>query len=435
MTNLERWRLYMREVGSPNSFIDFGYYYIITACLQRRVWFGPDHKQLFPNMYYVLCGKAGLGKGQVIGPVNEFISFFKLTGDVTQKKVSAESAVEVANFFMSVDNKAKKGEEINRIAIAPDALTYERLVQLLGQSISAHPYPDPEVSGKWKTYLHSSLCFTLEELSSLFPKNTDKVANFFLNCYDCKPYNYETKSGTRDRIMKPCLSMLAGTTPAFLQDTFSDKLLNDGFASRTIFIFEYANRFNNMFFTDLDFNQRLAKQELLLHIDAITKLYGRTTISQKMTTFLADWWKQHTHMPRPNASLKLDSYYARKQVHVLKLAMSIHFGESTSMQIADWAIERAMALLEDIEKRMHYALTFGETNPLARASKKVLAYLRQQERWVGNPELLVELWDDVRGEELSEVINFLSGTEQIETKIEKSVAFYKIKEKAPSQTS
>ena len=36
MTNLERWRQWTRHLFSPDSFVNFGWYYVVAAALQRR---------------------------------------------------------------------------------------------------------------------------------------------------------------------------------------------------------------------------------------------------------------------------------------------------------------------------------------------------------------------------------------------------------------
>ena len=78
MTNWDRWQLRLREVTSPQSFIDFGFVYLVSSYLQRRVWTNADHQKLFPNVYIILVGDPGIGKGLVIKPVTEFLKGHKL---------------------------------------------------------------------------------------------------------------------------------------------------------------------------------------------------------------------------------------------------------------------------------------------------------------------------------------------------------------------
>src|ERR1700678_3984880 len=77
MTNFEKWRAYTSDLSSPDSYIDWSWRFVISSSLQRRVWFGSDHMPLFPNMYVILVGEAGIGKGIVIGPATELLKHHK----------------------------------------------------------------------------------------------------------------------------------------------------------------------------------------------------------------------------------------------------------------------------------------------------------------------------------------------------------------------
>ena len=78
MTNLEKWMKYMDGFSSPDCFIQFGFYYMINACLQRRVWCGPEHAPCYPNMYVILTGEPAVGKGLVIKQVASVIKHHKM---------------------------------------------------------------------------------------------------------------------------------------------------------------------------------------------------------------------------------------------------------------------------------------------------------------------------------------------------------------------
>src|SRR5437667_9649237 len=78
MTNYERWKSYMSGFSSPDNYIDWGWYYLIAASLQRRVWCGPLHSPLYSNNYTILVGEPGIGKGLVIKQVSEFLRFHKI---------------------------------------------------------------------------------------------------------------------------------------------------------------------------------------------------------------------------------------------------------------------------------------------------------------------------------------------------------------------
>jgi hypothetical protein len=456
ISNYERWMRYMKDITSPESFIRFGYYYMIAAALQRRVWTGPEHQPLFPNMYVILVGDPGVGKGLVIKQVAEFLRFHKLrsgldsigTADLSTPEKAAEFARAELEFTQA--NKNKK-DDLQLIPVAADASTYEALVRASALAIRYINYK------KWNptlekydqgTYGHSSLCFCLEEISSLFRKKTEDLVNYLLHAFDCGDYEYDTKTQGRDRVKKCCLSFFGGTTPAFMQTTFSDKLLNEGFSSRTIFVFEYANRFNKLFFPELSAEQKEDKQKLLEHIKRLSTIYGKVEMTPEAIEFMETWWQQQHTIERPNRSMKMDAYYARKNIHALKMAMAIHFSEDAEVNelnapknpITVEECKSALKLLEEVEMKMHYALGFDNQNPLAAPAKKIKEYIKKF-----GPQTRVDLMFEfnglVRESELNEILMFLQNTSQLfcltstDTVLQKPVNIYSLKKSVEQKDS
>lgn len=435
MTNFEKWKAYMSWCISPESYIDWGYYYLIAAALQRRVWFGAKHIPLYPNMYVFLVGDAGLGKGLVINPVNEILAYHKLpdpnaaasngkanTTDLEKQieKEVAESNLKRAesamNEFNSYDtNKKPSRASLERpplIPVAPDATTYESLVTAMAKSTRYIKYKyfddsiQKDVAG---IYVHASLCFCLEEISSLFRKYTNDVVNFLVKVYDCHDYKKETKHSGKDLVINPCLNFFGGTTPDFMREIFSDELFNQGVSSRSFFIFAAKNRGREFLPPELTAEQLQYKKDIITHVEKLSRLYGPVTASPETMSFLREWWiKEETE--RSNKSIRLNCYYARKNIHLVKLAMALHFSESTEMEIAKETFERAIEILFKEEKNMHFALGLDENSPLTKIARKIEKYIIANPTGITKKELLAEFWDYLPDTQQEEgLVNILEG--------------------------
>jgi hypothetical protein len=438
MKNIDKWRLYTKTLPSPNSFIDWGFYAMVAAALQRRVWVGPPNRPLHPNMYTIFCGKPGVGKSLVIKDVYSMLSFFKKqepirsAGTVRRDQEETDKQQRTAKEYNGFNVDANKASAIKRdkllIPIAADTTTVEALVNSLANSYDAFMYKTPD--GIWKPYTHCSLAFCLEELSTLINEKDDRIPKLLLKTYDCGDYTKETKNNGSDYVKKCCLNFIAGTTPSFMQEILGDKILNDGFSSRAFFIFEYTNRFSCWKFAEPDTDQKVAEQELKLHILELTKLYGQCTYTPEAEAIIDEWCSNFPIVPRPNSSLKLESYYSRKGIHIQKLATACHFAENTSdYLITGPEVMQAISMLDKAEKNMHYALSYGERNPLATGARKVLAYMGTAQKDVTFTELLIEFYEDFREEELKEVMQFLYGTGKVKfEKMGDSTLYSKIKE-------
>ncbi len=256
MSNMDRWKYYCSTIISPDSYIEWGMFYTIAAALQRRVWRGQlDGRPLFPNPYIIFTADPGVGKGLVITEVNKLLRYFKL-----EKEKDQVGETKTINF-----NEDKKSgmEKPLLFQVGADATTYEALVKEISRSVRAYFYKEND---KQKAYIHSSLAFCLEEISSLFRKHTEDLVRFLLVTYDCGDYRYDTISRGRDFIKNCCLSLIGGTTPKFLKRVFSDELLNEGFASRCIFVFELSNRFDRLKPPDFSKEQMEEYNIILAHI-------------------------------------------------------------------------------------------------------------------------------------------------------------------------
>lgn len=386
MTNFERWRLYTDDLTSPDSYINFGFYYIIAAALQRRVWIGPEHSPLFPNIYIILVGDPGVGKGLVIKQIYRVLTHHKMPDplqDLREANVSPTDRQLIVESAKDDYENAKKQSVSERPLLFPmaaDASTYEALVRALAESgrrKNVLVYDEALQKQVYtKPYKHCSLAFCLEEISSLFRKKAEDVVNVLIKAYDCGDYTYDTKTpGLKDRVKNCCLNFFGGTTPGFMQSTFDDKLLTEGFSSRTFFVYAGCNRKTAMRFNDLTDEQKEAYNQIIAHVKRLSNLYGRVEVTDEAWEFLENWWKE-AQTKRPNISPKLNPYYARKNIHVLKMAMAMHFSDSIEMKMGVESFKKAIEFLAPEERKMHIALGFDKGNPLSSVSKKIIAHLQ-----------------------------------------------------------
>jgi len=434
-SNFAKWQLVMREITSPQSFIDFGFYYMIAAALQRRVWCGPSHKPIYPNQYTILVAPPAIGKGLVIKEVEYVLRYHALedpnaparpkdSATLTVVDPHVVEAINAANYAQATNGAIKNGKVKTPllIPIAANATTFEALVRSMTKAtrrINYMKYDDKLGKDILQIYTHCSLAFCLEEISSLFRRHTEDVANFLLQAYDCGNYEYDTKTQGNDEIHRCCLNFFGGTTPIFMESTFNDKLLNDGFSSRTWFIVEQKNRFDKLFIPALNEEQLAARADIVEHVKKLTKLYGPVEYEPEAWKYLEQWWEQ-PNRPRANKSPKLDAYYGRKNLHSQKLAMALHFSEDAEAnergapknKITLDTVKRALELLDIVEANMHLALNFDGNNPLAAVGRKLLRYLGRNGKQ-STMELLMEFWGDVDKDQLDQILHHYVDTKKI----------------------
>jgi hypothetical protein len=411
VTNKERFLIYTEGLSSPQVYIDWGYRFIIAASLQRRVAYGADpkfgFKPLFANMYGVLHGGPGLGKSLVLDVVSDILKHHKKkdflsssTAKTDQEKVVAES-IDKANLEDAEATMLKLkrgGEKIEAVLFpyAPDATTYEALVESMSKSGRRINFTqtNPDGTTKLEIYFHCSMYFCLDELGSLFRKKSDSVVNYLLGLHGCPlDYEYKTKNNGEDRVRRGCLNFLAGTTPDFMEEVADDKLIGKGFTARCFFICATKNRKNVDTIKSLTPQQVQCKVELLEHVKKLATLYGEVKVSPETLEWMQQEWDklENNRSLRANPSPLLDPYYARRNIHLKKVAMMNHFGESTDMFIPIERFVEADKDLFELEKTMHLALATESNNPLAKVTDKIYHYILGRTKTT-MVDILTEFW-------------------------------------------
>lgn len=421
MTNEEAWNCYMSNSCSPDNFIQAGLLFMVGASLQRRVWLGHPEFPVFPNSYIVLVGEPGIGKTAVIKPVLNILRSFKKHKGVEQPKDEAvdSNAIELSpeelDFQIKSNADTFKREFKNYLLpTAADATTYESLVQEHSRATSYIKVP-PGLLTKTSSYFHCSIYVGLEEMATLFRKHVDDLVNYLLASFDCGDFRYSTKTKGHDIVKNCCLSLLAGTTPGFMYRAMGDSIINEGFSARTLFIYALQNRFDKFDVSRYTDEQLRAKAQVTEHIGKLIKIYAQMEFTEEALDYLKDYFE--IVLPKKKLYLRseLKPYYARKAVHVRKLAICFHFLEASGLTTTKISLEtvmKAFNFLEEVEKTMHLALMLQKRNPLYNVSIAILEFIKNKSKATRN-DLLMHFYAEVNSNELDEVIRFLLNTNQL----------------------
>lgn len=352
------WDEYNKSLESPDLFLDFGYYSLISSALGRKVWIGDPANKLFLNTYTIFVASAGSGKSAVIKRVRDIC--FRIGRDGS----------------INTDDEISKFPDIKQLAIpvGPDNTSKSKLVQIMSELGLTIEY-------EGRIYYHSSVSLALSEFSTLFPSGMDPkdVIRFLTTIYDCEPYQAATISRNSETINNGWLNILAGTQPAFMYHCLDSQALSEGLGARTWFLYAAGprrRRWNGPLLTQ---SQLDAKHELVKFIKQITDLVGPINYTPGALALLMDWYENRFDSERKNKSPKLNDYYERKRVHVQKLAAIIAISRNGELKtpIGVRDVEFAFAELARIEAQMDIALTTRPRNeifPLHQVVEELLSH-------------------------------------------------------------
>jgi len=393
MTNLEKWRHYLKDMESPDLFIDWGFYSLISATLQRRVWLYPDSMAIYPNIFTLLVGPPAAGKSRVISQITDIIRSERL-----------------------MEPNKEKNKMVPMLPYGADTTTQESLLRYMRDDcMRTFEVEDTRLGGNAKKKRsHYSICFMVEELGVLFRKNSEDMVNMLNQFYDSRSYHYKSKHQGSDNITNLCVTMLAGTTPSFIREAFSDRIISQGFTSRVIVVFGHAPRFFRQF-PGLTDEQKQCREDLIEFMVKLHDVSGEVSLSPEASAWHKKLYESgDLSNKRVNKDPRLDNYYGRKNVHMLKAAMLMHFSDKTNLIISLEDIKRAFKLLAITEHKMHEAFNTVGRNPIGEVTKHILRYIIDSGTGVRYKKLWLNFVSEVSKQELDQVLEFLVTTEQVE---------------------
>jgi hypothetical protein len=408
MTNLERWNYFLRDIPSPQPFIDWTFYYMIGSAMERRIWWGAQEFATYPNMYIVFIANPGIGKS--------------MAAEVGEKQI-----------WKLLDVVKEGGKTEPTIHRGPNQVTCEALISYMNKNYKVVEVPQPD--GSVIPYTYSALALNAGgELGNLLKSNTNDMIRFMTQAWDCGDFWKETKTQGNDVIKNMCMSLLGCATPEWVESSVKSTLLSEGLTARTIFVWADKSR-QKKAEIDIDDDQRRELSIVREHMRKLTTIYGQLDIRPEVREWMKLWYEKYD--VRINNDKKLDDYYGRKLIHVRKTAIAMHFADKTDLTIRVSDCERALEFLNMTEMNMHKALCGVGVNPLVKLSDMMTDYMAERPDGVTMPELLVQFYSEApRGKkDIEDVIVYLKSINRVEeSKVVKEMYFPKSTIKAQQET-
>jgi hypothetical protein len=294
---LELYMTYTSKQESPAEFHLFTAMTIVGAALGRKCFIDRGYYQLYPNFFTILvAGSARCRKSTAIG-----IGVELLKSVATTKVVSGKTTPE--RFIKE---------------IAPATTTDAPLNMLV----------------------HSS------ELSVFLTKQTygEPMIHVLTDLYDCpSEWHYKTKNRGDDFLRNVFLCILAATTPDGVSKGIPASALEEGFASRVLFVFKPDTDRRNAI-PVLTQEEKDMKLELVAWLVRIGELDGEFKLDAEATEWFVEWYNQMT----PPTDKRMEGFYGRKHDHLLRLGM-VFAAARLEMTITKEYLEAALLALENVE--------------------------------------------------------------------------------------
>lgn len=304
---------YTSKFEPPAMFARWAGVLTLACATGHKVWLEEANTRIWPNLYVVLVGPSGVGKGMAL---REALPFIKATG----------------------------------IPISPDKITIPKLTL----SMASQTIVDEEL-GCYTPYL-----VWAEELPSFLGLDAYKSGKLadLTSLYDCaEKWESGTKTAGDDVIPNPFVCMAAGATASSLFDVLPPASVGQGFTSRLIFI--HVHHYNPRVAEKpwvIGFHDKL--QKALMHdIEIISKMRGPMRMSDVARVYWNDYYLNRPSPQEEYGDERMQGYAARKPFYAKKVAMLLSLAERPTVQphsmlVEAHHLERAFVLLSDVDRSL-----------------------------------------------------------------------------------
>lgn len=251
-----------------------------------------------------------------------------------------------------------------------------------------------------------------EELGSLLASTDRDLVNTLTDLFDCNEDIYKRTIGRgKERIAKPWLNFVFGTTPQWMGANMDSSMAEGGFFSRIIFVHCDEIKFTSPR-PEVTDEHEILKAALINDLVHINSLRGKVTFSKEAGEAYDTWYMDTSRVT--NADPRTEGYLVRKAVHVLKVAMLLMLSERDTLVLERQDIERALTLLASIEKGISAAVGSVGRNSLLSHSQSVLRQIQAGgKNGVPYKDVLRKHVHNISRAELDEILGTLHTTGDI----------------------
>jgi Protein of unknown function (DUF3987) len=353
-------------VETPKQWIYWSGLATISAITSPNIVVYKGAYELKPNLYVLLVGRSGLGKG--FGPA------------VARKLVSNVNNTRVITGRGSIEGIVKE------------------LSIVKANQNGSIPFKDA------RGFLCSG-----EFASSLY--EAKHALTILMDLYDGHynpTWDNTLKNSPVEILRQPCLTLLSGVNQDMFDLTVDKSHRGGGFIGRTLLInADKRFRANSMIYAEGDIPDRVDYDRLLPHLKEISKLSGIMAWTRSAKETYDSWFYPYREAEVDDKT----GTYDRMNDHIIKVATCISLARTTDMRLEPRDIEDAIALCSSLSNTARQVAGMQGKSQITLAIKSFLIVMFQAPNYeLTRKQVLQKGFGEFDSSELDKIIETMSQT-------------------------
>lgn len=377
MSFLKNYSKFTEGNESPTVYHTWAGLSALSSIISRRVWIDMGFFTVYPNMYILFVGKAGIKKSTAM--------------NIARKLV----------------------RQIKTIPISPPSITREAMTQMMSEEGSPCQKTFKH-DGKLKTYTHLSIfCNELVTLLNAGGNATGMIETI-TDIWDQDLFEVKTKNRGTDYIQGPYITICGCITTETMNNLMNTKIISSGFSRRCLFVHsnDYGTPVPVPIITD---DQKNAWDECVKRAKELQNIDGEFEWSADARKFWHDFYiKNHDRKAKEDNGV-MQGFLQSKPEYVLKVAMLTTLSESDKLIITPEHLALADEFIRQIEPEM--SLVFegtgrNELSPIASAIERMIV---DSPKAIPIKRIYATFYNDANTEEIDKILQHLARVDKIKT--------------------
>ena len=370
---IESYLEYTAETEAARQFHFWTGIATLAATLERKVWIDLGTFQWVPNFFILLVGRPGI--------------------------VRKSTSIRIGERLLRRANKTHFG---------PTSLTWQSFIDAL-KSVS-HEFPI-RMHGEKLSIRQAPISLFISEFGNFFDPRSRELVDLLTDLWDgsASVFRRRTRKDGETQIVNAWVHIIGCTTPAWIADNFTTALIGGGFASRTIFVWGETTGDTLIAYPGISDGGLRTELEapLVADLQHIHGLRGPMTLTPGAIAWGTQWYAAHAKTTAANAGHRLESFNARRQTHLHKIAMVLAVAESDSMEITEQHLIAADRLLDAVRSDVEIVYDLVSANSgLLRAQTEILRELQNAPN-ISKGELFKRIHRQIPGRDFDNILTDL----------------------------